>query len=144
MGCPLAGGVHAHVRQFQVLGEVCCVLRSYLLEITPTRNCWRPASCTAVFPQVRIDPDGNIKDAGLVEDLRRRQNRRLACGADPHSKLPRLLDLKPTMGDFWYISTSGTCSDMTAEHHAVTAKHWLTRAPLSFCPEVVVHPRPCT
>ena len=47
------------------------------------------------------DPDGNIKDPGLVDALGRRQGRRLACGGDPHSKLPRLLGLKPTTGDFW-------------------------------------------
>ena len=39
--------------------------------------------------------------ASLVDDLRRRQNRRLAEGSDPHSKLPQLLHLKPTTGDFW-------------------------------------------
>ena len=36
------------------------------------------------------DPYGNIKDEGLVDDLRRRQRLRLAEGSDPHSKLPRL------------------------------------------------------
>ena len=30
------------------------------------------------------DPYGNIKGAGLVDDLRHRQNRRLADGGDPH------------------------------------------------------------
>ena len=63
------------------------------------------------------DPDGNIKDAGLVDDLRRGQSRQLAEGGDMHSKLPGLLDLKPTTSDFWYRP------DMTAEPHAVTARH---------------------
>ena len=56
------------------------------------------------------DPHGNIKDEGLVDDLRRRQRLRLAEGGDPHSKLPRLLELKPTTGRLWYRP------DMTAEH----------------------------
>ena len=46
------------------------------------------------------DPHGNIKDEGLVVDLHRRQERRLADGSDPHSKLPRLLELPPTTGKF--------------------------------------------
>ena len=69
---------------------------------------------------------GNIKDEGLVDDLRRQQGRRLAEGADPHSKLPHLSDLQPTTVRNWYRP------DMTAEHHAATAKDWLVRAPLSF------------
>ena len=72
------------------------------------------------------DPHGNIKDAGLVDDLGRRQSRRLAEGDDPHSKLPRLLELKPTTGKHWYRP------DMTAQHHAVTVRDWEKRAPLSF------------
>ena len=51
----------------------------------------------------------------------------LQCRQNLHSKLPQLLDLTPTMGDFWYHL------DMTAEHHAATARHWLMCAPLSFC-----------
>ena len=72
------------------------------------------------------DPHGNTKDAGLVDDLGRRQSRRLAEGDDPHSKLPRLLELKPTTGKHWYRP------DMTAQHHAVTVRDWEKRAPLSF------------
>ena len=72
------------------------------------------------------DPHGNIKEEGLVVDLRRRQDRRLAEGGDPHSKLPRLLDLPPTTGKFWFRP------DMTAEHHAATIQHWGKRAPHSF------------
>ena len=38
------------------------------------------------------------------------------------------MDLKPTVttGDFWYRP------DMMSEHHAATARHWPTHAPLSF------------
>ena len=38
-------------------------------------------------------------------------------------------------GDFWYRP------DMTAEPHAVTTRHWLTRAPLSFCQETAARGR---
>ena len=81
------------------------------------------------------DPHGNIKDEGLVDGLRRRQGRRLAEGGDPHSKLPRLLDLQPTTGRNWYRP------DMTAEHHAATAKEWLMRALLSFRQETAARGR---
>ena len=70
------------------------------------------------------DPCGNIKDDGLVADLRRRQERRLAEGGDPHSKLPRLLELPPTAGKHWYRP------EMTAEHHAAPVQHLDKRAPL--------------
>ena len=72
------------------------------------------------------DPHGNIKNEGLVEGLRSRQRRQLAEGGDPHSKLPRLLDLPPTTGKFWFRP------GMTAEHHAATIQHWDKRAPRSF------------
>ena len=72
------------------------------------------------------DPHGSIKDVSLVDDLRRRQNRRLTEGGDTHSKLPRLLELQSTTGKHWYRP------HMTAEHHAVTIRHWEMRAPLSF------------
>ena len=71
----------------------------------------------------------------VVDDLRRRQNRWLAEGGDPHSKLPRLLDLQPTTGSLWYRP------DMTAEHHALTARHWHTRAPLIFRQETAARGR---
>ena len=58
------------------------------------------------------DPDGNIKDQALVEDLRGRQKRRLDKGHDLHSKLVRLLGLQPVTGNFLFHP------DMTAEHHA--------------------------
>ena len=72
------------------------------------------------------DPHGEIKDEGLVDDLRGRQRLRLAEGGDPHSKLPRLLGLKPTTSKLWYRP------DMTAEQHAATVQHWEARAPLGF------------
>ena len=72
------------------------------------------------------DPHGNIKDEGIVDDLRRRQSRRLAEGGDPHSKLPRLLELTPMTGKLWYRP------DMTAEHHAATVEPWGKYAPHSF------------
>ena len=72
------------------------------------------------------DPHGNIKDEGLVDNLRRQQRRRLAEGGDPHLKLPRLLELTPMTGKHWYRL------DMTAEHHAVTVRDWEVRAPSSF------------
>ena len=72
------------------------------------------------------DPHGEIKDESLVDDLRGRQRLRLAEGGDPHSKLPRLLELKPTTGKLWYRP------DMTAEQHAATVQHWEARAPLGF------------
>ena len=55
----------------------------------------------------------------------------------PGSKpsLRRRLDLKSTTGDFWYRP------DMTAEHHAVTVRHWLVRAPLGFHQEVAAYGR---
>ena len=81
------------------------------------------------------DPHGNTKDAGLVDDLRRQQGRRLAGGGEPRSKLPRLSELQPMTGKNWYRP------DMTAEHHAATAKHWLVRAPLSFCQETATRGR---
>ena len=81
------------------------------------------------------DPHGNIKDEGLVDVLRHRQNRRLEEGSDPHSKLPHLSELQPTTGKNWYRP------DMTAEHHAATAKHWIVRAPLSFRQETATHGR---
>ena len=62
------------------------------------------------------DPHGNIKDESLVDDLRCRQRRRLAEGGDPHSKLPRLLELTPTTGKLWYRP------DMTAEHQCCTTR----------------------
>ena len=83
------------------------------------------------------DPAGNIKDVSLADDLRRPQKRRLAYSGDPHSKLPRLLDLRPMAGDFWYRP------DITAEHHAVAARHWLARALLSFRQEVMARGHAC-
>ena len=61
-----------------------------------------------------------------MDDLRRRQRMRVAEGGDPHSKLPRLSELTPTTGKYWYRP------DMTAEHHAATVRDWEKRAPLSF------------
>ena len=87
-------------------------------------------SLEACFVHGRVppgaDPHGNIKDASLMDDLRRRQTRRLAAGGDPHSKLPRLLELTTTTGKHWYRP------DMTAEHHAATVQDWAKRAPSSF------------
>ena len=88
------------------------------------------ASPEACFLHGRVppgaDPHGNIKDEGLVDDLRRRQKLRLVEGGDPHSKLPRLLELTPTTGKLWYRP------DMTAEHHAATVQDWEKGAPSSF------------
>ena len=81
------------------------------------------------------DPHGNIKDESLVDDLRRRQRLRLAEGGDPHSKLPRLLELAPMTGKFWYRP------DMTAEHHAATVRDWVKRAPSSFRAQTAVRGR---
>ena len=83
------------------------------------------------------DPEGNIKGPGLVDDLQRRQGWRLVCGSDPHSKLPRLLGLKPTIGDFWHRL------DMTDERHAVMARHVLAHAGAPELPTICGGARPC-
>ena len=90
-----------------------------------------------MFPWVRTQTATSKMPFSLVDDLRCRQNRRLADGGNPHSKLPRLklLDLKPTTGDFW------NRPDIAAEQHAVAAKHWLKRAPLGFRREVATRGR---
>ena len=108
------------------LGNAFCSSRSAVYSVL---TCYHPNSRPpeTSFLHSRLppgaDPDGNIKGLGLVGDLRRRQGRRLACSGtnDPHSKLPRLLDLKSTTGDFW------NRPDMTVGHHVVTSRHWLTQ-----------------
>ena len=124
VGVVLVGGAHAHLQYHPMFGEARYILCSYPFPcghdlaggLFPARPCPPGAG-----------PHGNIKDVSLVDDLRRRQNRRLAEGGDPHSKLPRLLELQPTTGKQWYRP------DMTAEHHAATVRDWEKRAPLSFC-----------
>ena len=108
-------GVRSLVESMLTFGTTKCSAKSATYSVL-THFHADTTSPEACFLHGRVppgaDPHGNIEDEGLVDDLRRRQSRRLAEGSDPHSKLPRLLELTPTTGKLIKHSYR---PDMTAE-----------------------------